>query len=374
MKTERISNRKDLTGKTFGFLKVIELNIDEMEKVKKSGKRSSSLWKCKCLACGKIVTRPASAIVGGLTNSCGCQKANHSYKHNMIRTPVYSIWVVMRQKCNNPKHPSYHLYGGKGVTICDQWSTFTEFHKWWLTYTKSNNGYIKLKEGANVFSPDTCSVVDIDNIISPNLNILREKRFGKLTAKNYIKYIHEYGRDEYLWGCECDCGRKVIVKESGLLKYHKTSCGCNFSQFENDPDLKKKKIRLYNIITHMKIRCYDPSSSHYNAYGGRGISICDEWFYDEEKFIIWALTHGYQLGLTIERIDSNKNYCPENCTWIPMKDQPKNRASNIYYKIGDEIHYISEWNRIFRWKLASTTDMRKRLEKLGGVEVSISNS
>lgn len=75
-------------------------------------------------------------------------------------------------------------------------------------------------------------------------------------------------------------------------------------------------------------RCYYPCYQRYNAYGGRGIEVCEEWVEDRTKFFEWALNNGYEDNLTIERIDVNGNYCPENCKWIPMHEQYKNKQSN----------------------------------------------
>jgi hypothetical protein len=77
----------------------------------------------------------------------------------------------------------------------------------------------------------------------------------------------------------------------------------------------------------MKRRCTNPKNSHFKDYGGRGIKVCEEWN-NSTNFIEWALNNGYREELTLDRIDVNGNYCPENCTWIPMKEQYKNRRSN----------------------------------------------
>lgn len=84
-----------------------------------------------------------------------------------------------------------------------------------------------------------------------------------------------------------------------------------------------KQPRLSNILRLMKMRCYNPKHMHYNSYGGRGIGICDEWRNDTGAFIEWALSHGYRDGLTIDRIDADGNYCPENCQWLTMSENAR---------------------------------------------------
>lgn len=84
-----------------------------------------------------------------------------------------------------------------------------------------------------------------------------------------------------------------------------------------------KQPRLSGILRSMKARCYNEKNTHYSVYGGRGITICDEWLKDTGSFIEWALSHGYKDGLTIDRIDNDGNYCPENCQWLTKSENSK---------------------------------------------------
>ena len=105
--------------------------------------------------------------------------------------------------------------------------------------------------------------------------------------------------------------------------------------------------RLYGCYKGMMSRCYREKDIHYNAYGGRGITVCAEWKNNAKAFINWALSNGYSDDLTIERIDVNGNYEPSNCTWIPMKDQYDNKRQNVMITFNGETHNAAYWGRIF---------------------------
>lgn len=101
--------------------------------------------------------------------------------------------------------------------------------------------------------------------------------------------------------------------------------------------------RIYNIYRGLKNRCYNQNDYHYEWYGSRGITICEEWLNDYKAFENWALNNGYQEHLTIDRIDNNGNYEPSNCRWITHKEQCNNRRTNHLITINGETKNISEW-------------------------------
>ena len=103
------------------------------------------------------------------------------------------------------------------------------------------------------------------------------------------------------------------------------------------------KGKLISLLTDIKKRCYNPNSKSYHNYGGRGIGICEEWLNDSESFYAWALNNGYQIGLTIDRIDVNGNYCPENCRFVSRLEQSNNKRNTIYYECATLRMTFHQW-------------------------------
>ena len=130
----------------------------------------------------------------------------------------------------------------------------------------------------------------------------------------------------------------------------------------------KSSTRLYDIWRGMKERCYRPKHLRFGKYGGRGISICDEWRNSFEVFEKWAINNGYNESLTIERIDVNGNYEPNNCRWATNKEQQNNKQNNRRITWNDETKTLAEWSEIVGIK---KTTLKERLNAGWDVEAAL---
>ena len=151
------------------------------------------------------------------------------------------------------------------------------------------------------------------------------------------------------WYCICDCGKRKKIRSSQLRYGSVKSCGCLRDEMRaehNKPRHGDTGTRLYSIWRGMKKRCYQPTSAGYKNYGGRGITVCDEWISSYESFRDWALANGYTDELTLDRKDSNGNYNPSNCRFASYIDQENNRRNCHYIEMNGVKLTVAQWARI----------------------------
>lgn len=181
---------------------------------------------------------------------------------------------------------------------------------------------------------------------------LTGQRFGRLTV---VKYVGKQNKRS-MWLCKCDCGGETISSCTNLTSGGSTSCGCKRQEVCSSRMKKRNyrhggsKTRLFRIWSGIKTRCLDKNVIEYPRYGGRGITICDEWKESFTSFRDWALSNGYSDELTCDRIDNNGDYCPENCRWVDIKTQQNNKRTNKFLTYKNETHTVSEWEKIRGFK------------------------
>ena len=183
------------------------------------------------------------------------------------------------------------------------------------------------------------------NFIMAKIVNIAGKRFGRLIA------ISTNERDKFgnaLWNCKCDCGNNVKVILQSLKDGKTKSCGCLNKEKMGKNNLihGKSKTRIYHIWRDMRERCTKPSKLGYSNYGGRGIKVCEEWSGSKDflNFYEWSIKNGYKENLTIDRIDFNGNYCPENCRWTDIKTQCNNKRNNILIFYNGETKTLAQWS------------------------------
>ena len=153
------------------------------------------------------------------------------------------------------------------------------------------------------------------------------------TVRNYI--------------CICkECGKEFPASHTMIRDHLATFCKECKKERRNEKKNKYYGTRIYSIWRSMLNRCYWKKHKHYNNYGGRGIAVCDEWRFSSTAFGDWALSNGYADNLSIDRIDNDGNYCPENCRWATAKEQANNTRSTVFLTYNGQTKSASEWSRI----------------------------
>lgn len=184
---------------------------------------------------------------------------------------------------------------------------------------------------------------------------LRGKRFGRLLVLHLD--LTRGGRN---WVCRCDCGRTTVVHTGALRKGNTKSCGCFRLESIKKTNTRHgyRKHPLYHVWRSMKARCRNVRNIGYSHYGGRGIEVCSEWETFEGFFE--DMGSGYVAGFTLERLDVEKGYDKENCTWASTAEQARNKRNTVRVGSGKDsallldvcrrygVSYTTVWGRVSR--------------------------
>lgn len=296
--------RRDLTGERFGRLVVSEYDHTD--------RRGQSYWRCLC-DCGNTTVVRGSQLTAGSTVSCGCKK--HEPKRKDLTGMRFGQLRVIDYSHTDHNNNAYWR------CLCDCGNETT------------------VQAGSLVGGrTSSCGCKKRGSIPED----LTGRRFGRLVV---LGYDHTNSRGNSYWHCLCDCGNERVVDRTALKNGSTTSCGCYNREIITTHGMSYTP--LYRAWDGIKRRCNNQTDARYKYYGARGISYCDDWE-SFENFRDWALDNGYEEGLSIDRIDNDNGYYPENCRWVDSITQANNRRTNRCVTWGDDTHTIAEWARIFK--------------------------
>ena len=181
-------------------------------------------------------------------------------------------------------------------------------------------------------------------------------RFKDISGQTFnrvlVLYRKGHAKDKHItWWCRCSCGAEFECPGNALIRGNTKSCGCLSKELtikrstKHGAATRKNKHPIYRNYHHMLERCYNPNNKNYNLYGARGITVCETWKNDFSTFFNWALSNNWQQGLSIDRIDNNGNYYPENCRWSTQLEQCNNQNKNIVLTYQNKTQTLSQWAR-----------------------------
>lgn len=171
------------------------------------------------------------------------------------------------------------------------------------------------------------------------------KKYGKLIILEFAYRDIDHPKVLHV-KCRCECGSIKIVSLGNLRNGSSKSCGCT-AKIKLQEIRKRATPKLSAVWCAMKNRCCNPKVHNYKNYGGRGISVCEEWRVSYKNFRRWALNNGYSQGLEIDRINVNGDYEPSNCRFVTRSVNQRNKRNNSIFQIGGERKTLAEWCEIY---------------------------
>lgn len=317
---ERKMYPENLSGLKFGRLTVLFLDhIDD---------KGNQIWKCEC-SCDQhnIINVNRKYLINGITRSCGClvKEARKVPNSGQFKPSIDPTDIIGKRfgkltilSIDDTHQGNHYYYNCK----CDCGNIIS----------KRRNSILDAKE------TPSCGCYKIEKASSDIIG----KTFNQLTVLSFDHYENKPdGRKKYYFKCRCTCGNECVVEKLSLVNNATKSCGCRHTSM-----MGMSETKFYRIYNAMKDRCYNINNIYYKNYGGRGIIVCDRWLdpingfknFKEDMYDTY-LEHvrvNGESNTTIERIDVNKNYCKENCTWATYKEQANNKTSNHYVFYNNE--------------------------------------
>jgi hypothetical protein len=182
-------------------------------------------------------------------------------------------------------------------------------------------------------------------------------KYGRLTV---LEHLGVRERRTHYWKCQCECGSIIEVSGSNLRSGKSKSCGCISKECSWNKKHGKTKSVEYAIWNSMKMRCNNLNNDSYDYYGGRGIKVCERWANSFENF--YEDMGKRPEGMSIDRIDVNADYCPENCRWATVEEQSRNKRDNVYIEYKGERKILSDWAKELNMSVPALSN---RLNKYG---------
>jgi hypothetical protein len=332
---------KDITNQRFGKLIAIEPHHQD--------KYNSWWWLCKCDCGGEKVVK-GSNLIRKDTKSCGCLYKTSKITHGFSKSKLYLIYQRAYRGCYIPQDKLYYLLGAKGIKMVEEWLDITNFIAWACSTKYKEGLFLARIDKEGPFSPDNCKWVDSEEMNNTKANN------HYLTYNNKTLTLAQWELETKIPAATLATRltRGWTEERALITPVHKYD-----SPFSNAQDPSKEDtVRLKRIFYQIKRRCYCEKDASYLRYGGRGITICEEWLEDSSSFFSWAFAHHYASNLTIDRIDNDGNYCPENCRWATHKENNNNRNNCRYITYKGVTLTLSGWAReinlskkIIKWRL-----------------------
>lgn len=351
---------KDLTGRTFGRLKVTGLHHQ--------GKRGETFWSCDCKCGGSKVIRGHDL---GKTTSCGCFRreslSKRRFKHGRSHSAEHQTWARMLDRCYNENCPQFHRYGGRGIRVCSTWrKSFNAFFKDMGERPSRQHSLDRINNNGP-YSPKNCRWATRGVQIGNRRNTVKVHFQGKrLTIREWseITGIDASTIKHRLYAGWPTKKALTLPVSAGRTADESLSTGWY-------------KIPEYRIWTGMNQRCRDPNSQGFHRYGGRGIFVCDRWRSrgkgggsDQEQFQAFLADMGPRPSVhhSLDRIDNDGPYSPSNCRWATSRDQSGNKSSNRLLTFRGKTACVAE---MARWLGIDATTVASRLRRGWSVEEAL---